>query len=328
MRKGLVLGKFYPLHLGHVALIRYALERTDLLYVLVCASDQESVEGILRAGWMEETFRSEEKVKVRLLEYSERELPNTSRSSRAVSKKWAGKILEIFDDVDLVFSSEPYGEYLAEYLNCRHIPFDPARSVVRVSATQIRQNPLQYWDFIAEAARPFFVRKICISGTESTGKSTLAKRLAAHYQTEYVPEMAREIVQETDTCTMDHLYEIAALQARTIQEKQKKANRLLFVDTDVNITRSYARFLFQKELKTEDWIDRANQFDLHLYLDNDSPYVQDGTRLDERRRNELNEFHLSELRRQGIDFQVLSGDWEERFLGAVLVVGAWFGVIE
>lgn len=230
----------------------------------------------------------------------------------------------ISDDVDLVFSSEPYGEYLAEYLNCRHIPFDPARSAVRVSATQIRQNPLQYWDFIAEAARPFFVRKICISGTESTGKSTLTQRLATYYQTEYVPEMAREIVQETDTCTMEHLYEIAALQARTIQEKQKKANRLLFVDTDVNITRSYTRFLFQKELKTEAWIDRANQFDLHLYLDNDSPYVQDGTRLDERRRNELSDYHLNELRRQGIDFQVLSGDWEERFLGAVLVVDAWF----
>lgn len=325
MRKGLVLGKFYPLHLGHVALIRYALERADWLYVLVCASDRESMNGSLRARWMEETFRSEEKVKVRLLEYSERELPNTSRSSRAVSKKWAGKILEIFDDVDIVFSSEPYGEYLAEYLNCRHIAFNPERTAVPLSATQIRQNPLQYWDFIVEAARPFFVRKICISGTESTGKSTLAQRLAAHYRTEFVPEMARDIVQETDTCTMDHLYEIAALQARTIQEKQKKANRLLFVDTDVNITRSYARFLFQKELKTEDWIDRANQFDLHLYLDNDSPYVQDGTRLDERRRNELNEYHLNELRRQGIDFQILSGDWEERFWGAVSVVDGWFG---
>lgn len=326
MRKGLVLGKFYPLHLGHVTLIRYALEWADLLYVLVCASDRESMDGSLRASWIEETFRSEEKVKVRLLAYSERELPNTSQSSREVSKKWAGKILELFDDIDVVFSSEPYGDYLAEYLNCQHVFFDQDRTAVPVSATQIRQNPLQHWDFIAEAARPFFVRKICISGTESTGKSILAQRLAAHYQTEYVPEMAREIVQETDTCTMEHLHEIAALQARTIDKKLKTANRLLFVDTDVNITRSYARFLFQKELKTEDWIDRANQFDLHLYLDNDSPYVQDGTRLDERRRNELNEYHLDELRRRGVDFQVISGDWEERFWGAVLVVGEWFAV--
>ncbi len=49
---------------------------------------------------------------------------------------------------------------------------------------------MRNFDFLAEAARPFFVAKICICGTESSGKSILTKFLAEHFKTNYVEECA------------------------------------------------------------------------------------------------------------------------------------------
>ena len=247
-------------------------------------------------------------------------MPSTSISSKNVSQIWASKIQDIFPDIDLIFSSETYGNYLAEFLHCKHISFDPERMMNKISATEIRENTLKHWNYIAASARPYFVKKVCIYGTESTGKSTLAKRLATHYQTDFVPEMARCIIEETDECTEQHLLQIAELQAKTIKEKLKTANKILFVDADLNITRSYSKFLFGNELTVPNWIEEVNQFDLFIYLDTDAPHIQDGTRLDNQRRNELNVFHKKELTGKAIKFELITGDWQQRFEKTVSII--------
>ncbi|KYP14466.1 AAA family ATPase [Flavihumibacter sp. CACIAM 22H1] len=313
MKKGLVLGKFYPLHIGHIALINFAALHCDELTVLICASDLESIAGTLRKAWLDETFSNHPAIQPVLLTYKEAELPNSSVSSREIAAVWANKIRTVFPDIGVIISSEPYGAYLAEQLNCTYHLFDIERKQVPVSSTLIRNNPLRYWDYIAVAARPFFCKKICLSGTESTGKSTLAQALAEQYNTCYVPEMAREIIQETEQCRPEQLPEIARLHAATILKCLPSANRFMFVDTDLRITQSYSKFLFGKELLVEDWILEANQFDCHLYLNKDAPYIQDGTRLDVDRRNALDRFHRQELNRQQIPFFELSGNWQDRF---------------
>ncbi|MEQ1799024.1 MAG: AAA family ATPase [Lacibacter sp.] len=320
MITGLIIGKFYPLHAGHIGLIEFAEKNCDLLYVLICASDKEAIQGEKRLQWLEETFKNKLNIKPVLLNYSEKGLPNTSVSSEDVSKIWASKISTIFTGINIIFSSEPYGEYLAHALKCKSISYDPDRTTVSISATEIRQNPFKFWEYIAASAKPYFVKKICITGTESTGKSTLTENLAAYYKTAFVPEMAREIIEETDDCTELHLKEIAELHAKTINEKILTANKLLFVDTDLNITRSYSQFLFHKKLVVPDWIEQANTFDLYLYLENDSPYIQDGTRLDKERRDKLDGYHKKELIDREINFELISGNWEERFQKAVAII--------
>ena len=324
MSIGLVLGKFYPLHLGHIGLIEFAKKQCDDLYVLICASDKETVLGSVRLKWLQETFNNNSKIKSILLDYSEKELPNTSISSKEVSKTWADKVLKILPKIDIVFSSESYGSYLAEFLKCKHISFEPARITNNISATEIRQNIFRNWDYIAMSARPYFIKKICIYGTESTGKSTLTEKLAFHYQTDFVPEMAREVIEETDECTEQHLIEIAELQAKTIKQKYVTANKLLFVDTDINITRSYSKYLFGKDLIVQNWVEEANLFDLYLFLDNDAPHIQDGTRLDKVRRDELNNFHLNELNDRKIKFELITGNWEERFQKSISLIDKFF----
>jgi HTH-type transcriptional repressor of NAD biosynthesis genes len=217
----------------------------------------------------------------------------------------------------VIFTSERYGDYLAEYLNCKHIPYEFDRASNPIAASQILTNPLAHWDDIAPAARPFFVKKICICGTESTGKSTLTERLAKYYNTNFVAEVGREVVPHTEVATEQHLERIAHLHAQAIQQQLKTAHKLLFVDTDVYTTQGYSKFLLGKSLKINEMIQQANQFDGHLFLDKDAPFVQDGTRLNRRKRNQLHAVHRQTLDENQIPYQVISGDWENRFLKSV-----------
>lgn len=92
MVRGLVLGKFYPLHTGHIDLIKFALPYCDELIVWLCASSKETLSGRLRLEWIKETFKGFEKVMPVLFQYDESELPNTSVSSLYASQLWAHKI--------------------------------------------------------------------------------------------------------------------------------------------------------------------------------------------------------------------------------------------
>ena len=196
MITGLILGKFLPLHQGHIALATFGLENCDRLIILLCSTQEETISGTIRMSWLQSTFGQNSRIQMEHIQYDEAQLPNTSVSSPEVSKMWAAYLGRKFPQVNVIFSSEQYGEYVAGYLDIRHLPFDISRSKIPVSGSSIILNPLQNWDFISKAAQPHFVKKILISGTESTGKSTLAETLANHYQTVFVPEMARRLSAE------------------------------------------------------------------------------------------------------------------------------------
>ncbi|HYV94421.1 MAG TPA: AAA family ATPase [Chitinophagales bacterium] len=316
MKRGLVIGKFMPLHQGHINLIDFASHNCDELIVLICATDKEPIDGQMRLNWVRESFTNP-MIKSQLLIYDEAHLPNTSVSSMEASNLWGNFLKEKLPRIDVIFSSEIYGDYIANSLNCRHSAFDIGRKNLAISATEIRNHPFLNWDYIPPAVKPYFVKKICLYGTESTGKTTLTNRLAQYFNTVGVEEKAREVIEATRDCTEKDLIQIAELHANAILEKIKTANKLLFVDTDINITCSYSRFLFNKELKVPQWIEEANRFDLYLFLENDSPYIQDGTRLKKHERDLLNESHKKLLMEKGLSYITIDGDWETRFRKAI-----------
>jgi len=327
MSKGLVFGKFLPLHKGHIALIEFALKHCDHLYICVCFSSKEQIDPITRKQWLYQAFENSKNITIVSFGYDENELPNTSVSSKKVSKQWAAAFKKLFPDVDTVFTSEPYGEFVAAFMNIRHILFDEARISVPVSATQIRQSPFHYWDYIPGNIRYWFVKKICIIGSESTGKSTLTEKLAHHYDTSFVPEMAREIIEKTEECTYDDLLKITELHAKTIQRCLHGANKLLFIDTDINITRSYSEFLFGKELIVEPWMEDMNKCDLYLFLETDSDFVQDGTRISKEEREKLSLHHKKIFHSRGIEMISITGDWELRFKTACKIIDETFSLL-
>ncbi|MEE4247502.1 MAG: ATP-binding protein, partial [Kangiellaceae bacterium] len=92
--------------------------------------------------------------------------------------------------------------------------------------------------------------KIVLFGPESTGKTTLAKQLAAYYKTVWVPEYAREYLQnkwdkEKKICELEDLIPISVGQIKLENEAIKKANRVLVCDTDLLETKVYSEAYFE-----------------------------------------------------------------------------------
>lgn len=322
MKTGLILGKFMPLHMGHISMVNFALQHCDKLILLLCSTEHEVISGAERYEWLVQTFSSDQRIQLYNYEYDEAKLPNTSVSSENASQVWAAYLKATFPNVDVIITSEPYGECVARYMGIGHICYDQLRTVVPVSSTTIRNDPFQNWSYIPMAVRPFFIKKVCISGTESTGKSTLAKRLAEHFNTVFVPEMARSVVDTTASVTFEDLTTIAEVHATAINEAMTNSNKILIVDTDLNITRSYAAYLFQRSLSVPLWVEIANTFHLHLFLEPDCLFVQDGTRLSEAERNRLSIYHKWQLDKNNIQYDTISGDWDQRFQTAVQIIDA------
>lgn len=324
MKKGLVFGKFMPLHKGHLALIDFACNNCDTLCVVICHSEKEPIPGEIRKQWIDKEIKKYPNAFFISFQYDENKLPSTSESSRLVSEIWANAFKKIAPDANMLFTSEPYGDYVAEFMQIKHIMFDNKRAIVPVSASQIRALPFKYWHLIADAAKSFFIKKIALVGSESTGKTTLTEKLASHYNTVFVPEMAREIIEKTEECIYDDLVKIAELHARRILEKMPESNKLFFADTDILTTKSYSHFLFGKELTVDAWIESANKFDLYLFMETDCEYIQDGTRLSLQERNRLSENHKVLFKTAGVPIEYISGNWNERFEKAVMFIDQKF----
>ncbi len=63
MKRGLVLGKFSPLHKGHIELINYARQHCGELTVLICSTESEPISGLIRLGWIEELYKNDNQIK-------------------------------------------------------------------------------------------------------------------------------------------------------------------------------------------------------------------------------------------------------------------------
>lgn len=82
------------------------------------------------------------------------------------------------------------------------------------------------------------LKKVAVTGPESTGKSKLAEGLAKHFNTTYVPEYSREYLKEIGTSyTLEDVLNIARGQLASERKYQRLANRFLFCDTDMLVNK-------------------------------------------------------------------------------------------
>jgi HTH-type transcriptional repressor of NAD biosynthesis genes len=256
-------------------------------------------------------------------------LPQGKGSSRPTSKIWGKYLMKRFGKIDMIFSSEKYGDYLAEYMNTKHRPYDPKRKNVPVSATKIRNNPLLFWDYIPEIVRPYFVKKICIYGPESTGKTTLAKQLAEYYGTEWIPEYARVWIEKNGFAfTYKDMERFGRGQVRIEKEACKKANRFLFCDTDSITTSIYSQNYFGKIPALVKKLAEKNRFDLYLFTEIDLPWKKDKLRDLGHKRREMRDTFKKALIERNIPFEVVKGKGPERLRSAVRAIDRHFGLRE
>ncbi len=310
MKRGLVIGKFMPVHAGHLALIRFAAAQCDELIVSMSYTEADPISHSLRFSWLQEIFKNEPNVKPALVkdDFDDESLAWPERT-----KVWANFLKQQYGKVDVMVSSEEYGTFLDEHLGAIHISFDPARKKIPVSATLIRENPFKYWEYIPRIVRPYYVKKICFYGPESTGKSVMAKHLASYYQTEFVPEVAREIVSSNEF-TIEDIIIIGHAYADRVAEKTKTANKILFCDTDLITTQIYCRHYLSEVPHVLYELEKKISFDHYFLFDIDVPWVADGMRdLGDRRQVMFNVFKR-ELEIRDSSYQLVRGNYEEREL--------------
>lgn len=316
MTRGFVLGKFMPPHAGHVLLCETASALVDQLTILVAWLPDDPIPGEVRLAWMRQLFPDAEVIgHGAVAPQSPEEHPN-------FWPIWKGIVKSVHPDpIDYVFASEDYGERLAQELGARFIPVDPGREAMPISASMIRDEPWAHWRHIPAPVRPYYAGRIALHGPESTGKSTLAFRLARHFDTLVMPEYGRIWCERYGTeLTMDDLLTIAKTHDIMTRSLLAKCNCRLIIDTDPLMTAAWAEMLLGK---SDPWFDEWREpADLYLLLDTDLPWKDDGTRLfgEAKARQRFMDISRDQLERRGLRYAVIGGEGEARFENALAAI--------
>lgn len=160
-----------PPHRGHLALVDFARHYTDDLTVVVGSLVSEPIPGELRTRWMRELFPT---VRVVHLTDENPQYPEEHPDFWAIWKTSLERIAE--RPVDLLFASEIYGETLAQTLGAKFVLTPGARSAIPISASMIRENPAQYWEYLPRVVRPYFQRRVACLGTLEQARQLATER--------------------------------------------------------------------------------------------------------------------------------------------------------
>jgi NadR type nicotinamide-nucleotide adenylyltransferase len=306
---GLVLGRFRPPTLGHCYVVDFGRRYVDHLTVVVGSLRQEAIPGDLRHRWMRELFPDAE-----VLHLTD-ENPQHPEDHPDFWRIWHDSLRRLLPTgPDFVFASEDYGVTLARVLGATYIPVDHERRLVPVSGSAVRNDPMRYWRYLPVPVRPYFVRRVCIIGPESTGKSTLAARLARRFDTVVVGEYARALIDRHAGAVTESLFPAIVRGQRASEEAlARQANRVLVCDSDAFTTLLY-RQLYVGDCPADirEAADRA-RYDLYLVTSPDTPYVSDPQRHHPEQRGWFFDRCVEWVRSRSARHVILRGSWDERF---------------
>lgn len=324
-KNGLVLGKFYPFHNGHAHLIDTAVKQCEVVHVMVCSLKRETIPGELRYNWIKEHYKKNKRVNVIHCDQELPQYPSDCESEfEFYNHHWVPTVYEYIEDLDAVFTSEDYGDEFAFWLDVEHVLVDKERIKHPVSGTKIRNNAFNNWNFIPDHEKSYFMKRVVILGPESVGKSTLSKKLAEHFDSEYVEEYGRTYTEKNGTLNLKtaDFIKIVNKQYKMNFAPRKAATKLLFCDTEAITTKVFAEMYINKRNipQIEDIINNQ-KFDLWLLLDIDVPWVDDGTRDFQNERKKHFKLLKSELDKRGIKYVIISGsDYNDRLKKAIFEV--------
>jgi HTH-type transcriptional regulator, transcriptional repressor of NAD biosynthesis genes len=320
---GLVVGKFYPPHLGHDHLIDAALDRCERLTVVVAGSVRESIPVALRAQWLAERHPRAEIAwgyDEHPIDYDD---PAVWDAHMAVFRSLCP------DPVDAVFSSEAYGDELARRFGATSVVVDRGRAAIPVSATAIRADIAGQWAFLGPAARAHLTRRVSIVGAESTGTTTLARALAAHYDTEWVPEYGREFTEqllaggaamEDIEWRDEHFVAIASEQQRREDAAARRAGPVLICDTDALATAVWQERYLGASTADVRRIAASRSYALYIVTGDEIAFEQDGMRDGEHIRAWMTKRFAAQLADRPEPWLTVSGTHDQRLATATAAI--------
>ena len=319
MRKyktGFVLGKFCPLHKGHMLLIDTALSNVEQLYIVVDNIMDDVIAVSKRIQWVKKEYPTA------IVLTQSHPLPQDPSETPEFWNIWRETLCALLTEkIDAVFASETYGERLAKELNAEFIMVDCERQQVPVSATSIRSDIIRNWHYLSDSAKVDLMTTVCVFGPESTGKSTLTKQLAEYFEAPYVDEYAETVIRsQNGDITFHDMELIVRGHHENIQCAKSMLPPILFVDTDAIASKIWSNVLFGKESPVIEEFIAKQDFTHYLLLDVDLPWQDDVHRY---RPNERKGFFArckQELECRNKSYSVITGNGEERTQNAVTIV--------
>ena len=354
MRHGLVIGKFYPPHLGHHHLIATAAAQVDRLSVLVLGSRRESIRVADRVRWLAEVHPEPHVDVIGGRCDVPFDLDSDPVWSAHVAIMRATLGTRTTQPVDVVFSSEGYGPELARRLGATHVAVDPTRTTHPVSGTAVRLDLAGSWDLMHPVVRAGLTTRVVVLGAESTGTTTVSQRLAEAYRarggvwarTQWVEEYGRDhtMLKHDSACAeaarrgrpapslaqvawdVDDFGFIAERQTALEETAARQGGPVLVCDTDALATRVWERrYLHPDSRAAADAVPLLPPRAIYLLTDHVGvPFVQDGWRDGEHVRAAMTCWFIEELTASGQSWALLTGSLEERLaLARRITDDAW-----
>lgn len=323
-RKGLTVGKYCPLTLGHEWLINQAAEQCEQLIVLSYAKPNYGYNAFLRNYWLNCVI-DRPNVEFYILD----EYCPHNNSDEIDHRKFCADYLfnELETTVDCVFSSESYGpgfaQYLQDYFNSKllykstvhHVMVDLHRKTHDISATRVRNKILDYKQATSNIVSQTLVPRILFLGGESSGKTTLCRELSSKTGYSWVEEYGRTLYEELNGFLQySDFIDIAEKQIHLELTTAKYSDKMLFCDTNVTTTYWYCKNLcgtiphrLSKLLG-----DTKDLYNSVFVCDPNIDFYQDGTRQDSAFRQKAHEFYLDFLKNNNISYEIVYGSLESR----------------
>lgn len=160
--------------------------------------------------------------------------------------------------------------------------------------------------------------KIAIVGPESTGKSTISAQLAAHYDTVWVPEYAREYCERLSSpCTWQDEINMFTGQLYLEEKLLPSARSLIICDTTFITVKIWSEHMFGSA--PQEVLDKltAHPYDFYLLMDIDIPWQEDPLRDFPHLREHFMDLWHKELKALSADYQLISGSDDKRLDNAI-----------
>ena len=326
-KRGLILGKFAPFHVGHERLIEIALKEVDEVYVIIYdCPNLTSIPLNVRASWVRRLFP-----KVNVIEGWD--APNRHEDTPDVKKLQEEYVKSVLNGKKIThfFSSEYYGEHMSKALGAidrRTNRDDPKEGygicASMIRATMIRDGKYLNQDHLSVIVYKDILIKVAVIGSPSVERSNLVKQIAQNLNTSSSEDNLFKVLNNNSKSEVKDLnfYQIA-------QERYKIANtedkifsgkeyfiydstgfidHLLSIATHNSFDEDLFRF-FSEDMRSYDLVlvnsDSEISLGSKVLKINDSIFLNQIT---------------SNLNTLGISYSLLSGKFNEKLLAAEHII--------
>ena len=309
----MTLGKFAPLHAGHQLVLETALAEMDELVAIVYdCPETTTVPLTVRSDWIRKLYP-----RIGVIEAWDG--PLEIGDTPDIKKRHEDYILHHLGvrGITHFYSSEFYGEHISRALGAVNRIVDDRRQMAPVSGTAVRQAPFACRRYLDPIVYRDLIVNAVFLGAPSTGKTTLASRLAETRGTVWMPEYGREYWEQHQVnrrLTLDQLVEIAEVHLEREEKLLFQADRFLFTDTNAITTYMFSHYYHRAAApRLAELARRAEKrYDLVFLCDTDIPYENTWDRSGDVNRLVFQKQIKNDLLLRKIPFFTLRGDLEAR----------------